>query len=615
MHTAVPGGDIARERLYVRGKQFLRGAVFQDGVDDGAAVRKGQQSLLIGAPAALRAFLRLRVELHLLEQHLAYLLGRGHVQAGLASQLAHLRLALLRGAAQGRGEVGERSDVDLDARPLHAGQDADQRLLHFPVKGGHAGSVQLRKDLVPQKQYHRRLTGPVLSQNLLRLIRAVPEKHAGIGRLRSGTLQVQVKVTAGKHVQRMAAFGIQYVVDQLDVHQVTLKPYSGIVQTAELELDAESVLLHGRVLQQVAEGVGGAGGGQQTPAVGHGGGDARHGGEDALPLRLRDEGAASGPAGRRGQFIDTYRTDFQLLGSRFRRQRLRNMGYIALERIELVLLEKVGQDRAVRHVHLHVLRTALDRDVRLDGHQGLAEGYVVLRFGEHRLLAGRQFLQMVVDSLHASVLGDELRGTDFTHALDARDVVRGVSADGQHVDDLRGVRDPVLGAYRRGIQYLVVTSGLARLVLVHMGSHQLSVVLVRRDHVHVEALPCGAQGHGAYHVVGLEPRDHQDRDVHRPDYLRQGLEGVDDELRRVGTVGLVLRVHLVAESAARRVEGHGQVRGLLPLDEFEQVLGETEKYGGVHAFRVDHGPPQKGIVHLEDQRVAVDQEEFSVHYS
>jgi len=67
---------------------------------------------------------------------------------------------------------------------------------------------------------------------------------------------------------------------------------------------------------------------------------------------------------------------------------------------------------------------------------------------------------------------------------------------------------------------------------------------------------------------------------------------------------------LVAEGASGRVETHRDVRRLLPPDEFQQILREAEKDGSVHPFGVYHRPAQKGIIHLEDESVAVNQKKF-----
>ena len=51
----------------------------------------------------------------------------------------------------------------------------------------------------------------------------------------------------------MATLGIEYVMDQFDIDQTAFQTDPGVVQTAQLELDAEAVLLDGRVFKEGAE--------------------------------------------------------------------------------------------------------------------------------------------------------------------------------------------------------------------------------------------------------------------------------------------------------------------------------------------------------------------------
>ena len=232
---------------------------------------------------------------------------------------------------------------------------------------------------------------------------------------------------------------------------------------------------------------------------------------------------------------------------------------------------------------------------------------------EHLLLLGAQFAQVGVDALHRAVLCEQLRGADRAHALHSRHIVRRIPAKRQHIDNLRRAGDVVLGAeLRRAIDFLL-SSALARLVLEDMVLYQLAVVLVGRDHVYVHAFKGAALRKGADHVVRLEASDHQHRYAQRLHYIAERLEGVDDQLGRFAAIGLVLRVELVAEGPSGRVESHSHVRRLLLVYELQQIPGESEEYGSVLSLRIDHGPAQKGIVHLENQGVAVNQEQF--HHS
>ena len=269
------------------------------------------------------------------------------------------------------------------------------------------------------------------------------------------------------------------------------------------------------------------------------------------------------------------------------------------------MLEKFGQVRGERTCVVHVVQGDGQLHVGLDGDQGLGKGHVRLRFLELGLLLGREFVQVGVDVLHTAVLGNELGGAHFAHAFHAGHVVGGVSADGQHVNDLRGRGDAPFFAEGGAVHQFVVGPALAGLQLESVWADKLAVVLVGRYHVHVQAVRCELRGGRAQDVIGLEALDHEDGNVHALHQLREGLQGLDDQLGGRGARAFIGGIHLVAERASRRVEGHGDVRGLLPFDEFQQVFGESEEDGHVRPLGIDHRPSQERVVHFEHQRVPV----------
>ena len=280
------------------------------------------------------------------------------------------------------------------------------------------------------------------------------------------------------------------------------------------------------------------------------------------------------------------------------------------ERRHLVAVHQGLEFRREDRVVHEVLRRHVQGDVRLDRDQLLGQPDMVLRRAELLLLPRRQFIQMRIDPLHGTVPAQQLRGAHGAHALHAGDIVRGVAADGQDVHHLGRRGDLPFLTDLRGSQQLVLSPALARAQLEDAGADQLAVILVRRDHVDLEPLAGEAPGRGTDHVVGLEAGNHQHRDIQRLYDLRQGLQRLDHQRGRLAAVGLVGRIHLVAEGAARRVETDRDVGGMLPVDEFEQVFRESEQDGGVHPLGIDHRTPEEGVVHLEDERVAVDQKKF-----
>ena len=97
-----------------------------------------------------------------------------------------------------------------------------------------------------------------------------------------------------------------------------------------------------------------------------------------------------------------------------------------------------------------------------------------------------------------------------------------------------------------------------------MRIHQLSVILVRGYHVNGGVLIPFPFGDGSDDVIRLESLHHENRDPEGAHEFRKRLQGVDHKLRCGASCRLVFRVHLVSESASRRVESHGEMRRLLP---------------------------------------------------
>ncbi len=283
------------------------------------------------------------------------------------------------------------------------------------------------------------------------------------------------------------------------------------------------------------------------------------------------------------------------------------MRNIALQRIEFVFFKKICHGRVIGRGHQHLIIGHGQRNVRFDGHELARQGDMAPGLLELGLLAGRKLGQMFIDSVHRAVFGDEFRRANLPHALDAGDVVGRVAAEGQHIDHLRRRGDaPVLRELGRADDF-PLSPALSGLVLQHVRGNQLAVILVRGHHIDGESVGGGAHGHGTDDVVGLETAFHQHRHPKGLQQLRQRLQRIDDQLGRRRTRALVGRVHLIAERAAGRVEGHGKMRRLFAVDELQQIFRETEEDGSVHPLRVDHRPAEERVVHLEDERVSVNE--------
>ena len=142
------------------------------------------------------------------------------------------------------------------------------------------------------------------------------------------------------------------------------------------------------------------------------------------------------------------------------------------------MAEKLRDLRSECQGHMHILFRQVN--VGLDGHEIVAQSDMLLRFTEHDLLTCRQFRYMLID----------VACTHFADTLYSRDIVRGVSADGKHLDNLRRAADAVFFADRLHVHYLILTACLSRLDLENVIVDELAVILVRRYHIYLKA--CGS---------------------------------------------------------------------------------------------------------------------------
>ena len=462
--------------------------------------------------------------------------------------------------------------VDLDAGGFHIGEDADQRHLDPGVEIPQALFFQLFAE-----QRLDEAGGHAFAS--ARLVVEVEEHHLPVG---GGFRQVGAEVSGRLGFQFVAPLGIEQIVHDLDIVERALE--GGMFQ-AEAAFDNLFVGQDGRRLRIGEAGVFVACG--EHHPVGEPDGDAavlaRLGEQRFLWDRLAGEHVALDG----GNGVDR------------RHQPAQGVEFIAVEQFghadRIGLAD--GQQRFLDG----------DVDIGLDGDQELALVQVGQGLAERGLLLGGQFVEVRLDAFQRPVFRHQFAGAHFADAGDALHIVGRITPDGQDVDDLGGVVDAVMGADGGLVDDFLVSAALAGLVLENVVVDHLSQVLVGRDHIHVEAAAGKIAGYGADHVVGLEAGLHQHGDAEGVDDFGERFERGLHQFGRGGAGGFVFRVDFVPESPARRVEHHGQMRGLLAGDELEQILGEPEQDGRVLAFRVDHGPAQECVIHPENQRVAVDQ--------
>ena len=397
----------------------------------------------------------------------------------------------------------------------------------------------------------------------------------------------------------MAAFRVQQIVHQFDIHQFPFQRNPGCGKFLIGFLEVVSVFGNGGVAQQ-------------------GGCLSGRGGTD-IPVRGQPKGAVPelqaelpGLAGGGSEGVRSALAHFHRNRRLCRGFGPGDMGDESVQRCELVVVEQFNDVRVVAGVQPHVFGGGIQFDIGLDGYQVVAQPDMRAGFLEQLPLARGQFVQVGVDVLDRAVCADEFGGAYLAHAFYAGHVVGGIAAEGEQFNDLYRCLDAIFGAYFRDTENLFVSSRLAGFVLPDMGIDQLPVILVGRDHIDIEALSLGAFGHGSDDIIGLEPRYHEGGDVEGVAEFGKRLQRVDDQLGRGRAVGLVFGVQLVAESAARGVEGHGYMGGLLAGDEFQQIFCKAIQDGHVLALGIDHRPGEERVIHLEDEGVSVYQKQFHV---
>ena len=251
-----------------------------------------------------------------------------------------------------------------------------------------------------------------------------------------------------------------------------------------------------------------------------------------------------------------------------------------------------------------------DRHIEAYGRQTLGQTQVVGPLSDLLALFSLDFRNVVEDVLDRSPLLDQLAGALFADARHAGDIVRSVAPQREDVAHQLGVVDAVLLADGLAADDLDAPLSAPLLVDAAVVAHELPVILVGGDHVDVVTRLDALLREGSDHVVGLVARDLEDRNAHRLEHPFDIGNRQEDVLGRFGTVRLVFRKDVAAETAALGVEGHPQQVGPFAFLDVAQELHEPEHHRGIHPRAVAHGASQKSIVILENQRIGVDQKEF-----
>ena len=249
-------------------------------------------------------------------------------------------------------------------------------------------------------------------------------------------------------------------------------------------------------------------------------------------------------------------------------------------------------------------------DFRYDGSQHFALQGLVVEFSQALLVLALYLVFVFQQVLDAAVLLNEFGGRLRPDARYAGNIVHLVAHQPQQVDDLQRILNVPLGldlVYAENIDAVAHPAGLVHIDVL---LHQLAVVFVGGNHVHLEPFAGGLLGEGTDHVVRLVVVDHDDRNIEALKDLVDVREGHADVLRLFLAVGFVIGRDLVAEGRPTGVENDGQVGGRLVFHQVPQRPRKAKHSRGIDPLGVDHRPVDEGKVRTVHQRVTVEKEEF-----
>ena len=225
-----------------------------------------------------------------------------------------------------------------------------------------------------------------------------------------------------------------------------------------------------------------------------------------------------------------------------------------------------------------------------------------------------QFAFQLVGVGEQVVDGTELlnqRGSGLLpHPRAAGYVIRSIAHQAQYVNDLlRTVDSPLRTDLGRPEHIEAGTDGLG---LKHrdVRRYQLTVVLVGRHHIRLDAGGFGLCGQRTDDIVGLETCNLEHRyAIGFQDVLDNG-HAESDGLWSLFTLRLVRRIVLVAEGTSVGVESHAEVRGTFLCQDLFQRVEESEDSRDVFTTAVETWVFDEPVIGSVDECVSVEQEKL-----
>ena len=165
-------------------------------------------------------------------------------------------------------------------------------------------------------------------------------------------------------------------------------------------------------------------------------------------------------------------------------------------------------------------------------------------------------------------------------------------------------RDPPIGKQFLAAEVLV----FADVVQPHSRAKQLAGVFVVRDDRHAVVQGRGLFGQRGQHVVGLPPRNRDDRHAERFDQLDNHRNLGLQRFRHLAAVCLVLGVPARPFARSVAFTRHHEVRGLLVLEDREQIPRDAKHR--VRRLPIRRGHLRDRMKHLKHQGKQIDQHQM-----
>ena len=272
---------------------------------------------------------------------------------------------------------------------------------------------------------------------------------------------------------------------------------------------------------------------------------------DGSPRRRRGRRAASSTAASSRSDARPRRRASRVVGL---------VGRLLADRLEQARQQRAELELVEQHPHLLAVQRAHARARRARRRASTSRrSSDISRFRNTRSRASPRFWRCLGGSssrcskmpFEVPVGGDELGRGLLADAGDAGQVVARVAAQRRVLGVLRG-RDA--GALEDAGLVVERVVGDAALVVEHLDvrvGHELVAVAVAGDDHHVDAVGGGPRRERRDHVVGLDARDLQRRDLQRVEHLVDQRDLRHEEVGRLLAAALVVGVELVAEVLAR----------------------------------------------------------------